>query len=82
MAERTQAEMLAAQDQAQREFAYGIPGVQEEGTLPSQLLSYFIPARTEVLEPPVTEFGEPRTQLNPITKQLEEALIVTGKLRR
>jgi len=56
----------------EREFAYGIPGVQEEGTLPSQLLSYLIPARTEVLQPPVTEFGEPRTQLNPRTNQLEE----------
>ena len=72
MAERTQAEMLAAQDQAQREFAYGIPGVEEEGTLPSQLLSYLTPFRTEVLQPPVTEFGEPRTQLNPVTNQLEE----------
>ena len=58
----------------EREFAYGIPGVQEEGTLPSQLLSYLIPARTEVLQPPVTEFGEPRTQLNPITNQLEEVV--------
>jgi hypothetical protein len=72
MAERTQAEMLAAQDQAQREFAYGIPGVEEEGTLPSQLLSYLVPYRTEVLQPPVTEFGEPRTQLNPVTNQLEQ----------
>ena len=58
----------------EREFAYGIPGVQEEGTLPSQLLSYLIPARTEVLQPPVTEFGEPRTQLNPVTNQLEEVV--------
>jgi hypothetical protein len=72
MAERTQGERLAAQEQAQREFAYGIPGVEEEGTLPSQLLSYLTPFRTEVLQPPVTEFGEPRTQLNPVTNQLEE----------
>ena len=58
----------------EREFAYGIPGVQEEGTLPTQVLSYLAPFRTEVLQPPVTEFGEPRTQLNPVTNQLEEVV--------
>ena len=65
-------ELFERPEPVEREFAYGIPGVQEEGTLPSQLLSYLVPARTEVLQPPVTEFGEPRTQLNPVTNQLEQ----------
>jgi hypothetical protein len=65
-------ELFERQEPVGREFAYGIPGVQEEGTLPTQLLSYLAPFRTEVLQPPVTEFGEPRTQLNPVTNQLEQ----------